>query len=89
MNKYLKEILIEMCKRVNAKYEDIDFKKEQWFLEYEWTNEEETSFINWLVDYMKQNKEARDTLMMFPRNNKRDLERFANSFIFNYGWKYK
>jgi len=89
MNKYLKEILIEMCKRVNAKYEDIDFKKEQWFLEYEWTNEEEASFINWLVDYMKQNKEARDTLMMFPRNNKRDLERFANSFIFNYGWKYK
>ena len=89
MNKYLKEILIEMCKRVNAKYEDIDFKKEQWFLEYEWTNEEEASFINWLVDYMKQNKEVRDTLMMFPRNNKRDLERFANSFIFNYGWKYK
>jgi len=89
MNEYLKEILTEMCSRVKIKFEEKNLKNEHWFQKYEWTQKEEKDFVNWLAEYMKNNKEARETLMMFPRKNKRELKQFAEMFCFNYGWRYK
>ena len=44
----LKEILTEMCRRVGADYDKIDFKKEGWFRDYTWTEEEQEDFHQWL-----------------------------------------
>ena len=89
MNKYLKIILIKQCKSVGADYDKINFKKNDWYWDYEWTQDKEQEFKLWLIDYIKNNKEARNDLMSIPSTNKKFLEKFADQFILNYGWKIK
>jgi hypothetical protein len=85
MNKYLKEILDKMCLVVNAK--NVDFKKYNWFMDYEWTEDKQEEFRKWLVEYLMKNKEARQDLMKFPTKNKKTIERCSQEFMFNYGFK--
>jgi hypothetical protein len=85
--KHLEIVLKEMCSRVGADYDYIDFKKEQWFWDYKWTQEQETNFKRWFVNYLVSNKEAKKELMQFPSITK--VEKFANFFVTNYGWKLK
>ena len=87
--KGLEEIIKKQCEIVGANYSKINFKKKNWFWDYEWTNEQQNEFIEWLTDYMKDNKEARNDLMQRPSSVKKILERFAREFVFNYGWKTK
>lgn len=87
MNKYLKTILQEICQRVGADYKSMNFKKRNWFHDYSWSEKQEEDFKNWLIDYLKNNKEARSELMSIPSSNKQILTRFASEFLFNYGWK--
>jgi aromatic ring-opening dioxygenase catalytic subunit (LigB family) len=87
MEKHLKEILDNMCLVVGAK--DLDFKKDGWFMEYEWTEEEQEQFRKWIVKYLTENKEARQELMKWPRKHKATIEKFSREFIFNYGFKIK
>lgn len=87
-NKYLIVILKELCRRVGAKYEKIDFMKENWFREYEWTEDEETDFKKWLLDYLYNNAEARRELTTIRRKNKKHCKSIADWFCFNHGWKY-
>jgi len=84
MNEYLKEILTEMCRRVNAPFSVVNSTKD-WYLKYSWTLLEEESFENWLVEYLKTHKEARK-LMRLPTTKKKELKRFAKNFTSNYGW---
>lgn len=88
-SKYLKAILTEMCKRVKAKYDSINFKAESWFSSRSWTEKEQDDFELWLVDYMHKNEEARMELMERPRADKRDLKKFAKAFTFFCGWSLK
>jgi len=88
-NEYLIHILKEMCHRVNADYAQIDFFEHNWFLTHEWNASEEEDFKSWIVDYLYENKDARNYLMRFPRKNKKDLKKLADEFVFNYGWKTK
>lgn len=85
----LEEILKKQCKMVGADYSKIDFKKEHWFWDYEWTEEKQDKFIEWLTEYIKKNKKARSRLMSIPSTNKNSLERFAREFTMNFGWKNK
>uniref|UniRef100_A0A6M3JHG0 Uncharacterized protein n=1 Tax=viral metagenome TaxID=1070528 RepID=A0A6M3JHG0_9ZZZZ len=87
MNKHLKIILTKMCKDVGADYTKINFKKKNWYWDYEWTTNKEQKFKLWLINYIKNNKEARNYLMSISSTNKKFLEKFANEFIMNYGWK--
>ena len=88
--KHLKIILTEMCNRVNANYDDIDFKQHDWYYTYSWTKEEEKEFISWLARYLYNNKEARLELL---NNSIRKViykcNLYAMTFAFNYGWKFK
>ncbi len=88
-NKYLEEVLREMCKRANVKFEDVDFKEREWYLKNSWTAEEQEDFEKWLYDYLRKNVEARYELMSIPRNSKRFLQGFVSEFILNYGWTQK
>ena len=91
MNKYLKEILKEMFRRAGEKYpkDEKYFKKENWFWSKTWTEKEQDDFREWLIDYIKDNKEARQKLMNIPSAHKRALEKLADDFLLNYGWKLK
>lgn len=86
---YLSYILKEMCKKVGADFNKINFKEEGWFSEYEWTIEEEAEFIKWMIDYLYRTTDARKELLKFNTKNKKLLERTVKGFILNYGWKYK
>jgi hypothetical protein len=88
-NKYLKEILVEMCSRVGATYENINFKEHNWYGKYEWPREEEDSFKEWLYNYFKKNKEARKSLTNIFSPSKKALEKCVDMFTLNYGWKTK
>lgn len=86
MSKYLKIILSEMCTYVDTTFDSVDFNKEGWFHNYFWTTEAEEKFLSWLEDFLYNNAEARREVMMFPNKNKRGIKRFAEMFVFNYGW---
>jgi len=87
--KHLVVVLKEMCKRVKAPYKNIDFLKEGWFREYEWTEKQEQDFIKWMVDYLYTNKEAREELSYSYLKTKKALKKVADFFIFYCGWKTK
>ena len=89
MDKHVIEILKEQCRIVGADYEKIDFKEDMWFMDHEWTKEQEAEFIQWVTDYLYNNKEARNMLLQHPYKNKTTCKKAAEQFAFNYGWKYK
>ena len=87
-SKHLRVILKKMCKSVNADFDAIDFKKEGWFLQHEWTQKQEDAFKKWMLEYLKKNRDARRELGIIF-NNKIMMERGVNMFVMNYGWKTK
>ena len=89
MNEYVKYILKKMCSYVGADFDYIDFQDGKWFLEYSWTPEQQDEFILWLIDYLYKNKKAREAVCEHPIKDKKHLEKVAQMFILNYGWKLK
>jgi hypothetical protein len=89
MNKHLKYILQVMCSYVGADFDSIDFKDGEWFWKYSWTPQQQNEFMEWLVDYLYKNKEARELICEHPVKRKSHLRSVAQMFIFNYGWKLK
>ena len=85
--KHLSVILKEMCYRVDVDYKAMDFNKQGWFWKHSWTQAEQASFIEWLAEYLRNNKEARDTIMKYPSKTKKATLESAKSFVANYGWK--
>ena len=89
-NPYIVYILKEMCKRVDANYDEIDFKKDLWFMEYEWSKKEEQSFVDWLADYLYNNKEARQNIVCsYCNKTKKNMRNVAEEFNWQFGWKTK
>ena len=83
-NSSLYDILLEMFKRVNA---DLDLELTSgWFSKYSWSKEDEDSFKSWLSNYVKD-KKIWYALTNRIYLNKKLRERFANDFVFQYGWK--
>ncbi len=87
MNKHITMILKKQCKMVGADFDKIDFKKNDWYWSYEWTENKQEKFRQWIMSYMKKNPEARYDLMSIPSSNPRFIEKLANEIIFQYGWK--
>lgn len=82
-----KVVLGEMCSRVGAKYEDIDFSKPKWYMEYSWDAETQTSFIDWMTDYLYKTSQARNEILNNPIKNKKHIRKAVSEFVFNYGWR--
>ena len=87
---HLKIILKKQCEVVGADYNKIDFKKEGWFWEYEWTKEEEESFLDWVVNYLAKDIKARRELLVAPSSkSKKNIRKAMSFFVMNDGWKTK
>lgn len=77
-NKTLKEILIEMCNRIQVNYETIDFKKKGWFSDHEWTLAEQDKFKDWMKSLLEDKKRIND-IAKYPtltKHNKKELVTF-------------
>jgi len=85
---FLKEVLCKMCSMVGADFNKIDFKERYWFRKYSWTQEKEKEFSEWLFNYLKTNRKARNELMEVPLNNNRAIKNFIQMFLLSYGWTY-
>ena len=89
MNEYLIIILKEMCNRVNANYDEIDFNSDRWYLLYSWTELEEDDFIDWMIKFFQKNKKATKVLFKYNTYTKKVFKQAAEEFVWNYGWKIK
>ena len=89
MNKDMKKVLNKMCEFVNMKYDDINFEEADWYLKHEWTENASDNFINWLTNYLLEEKEAREFFLSSNTKDKKRLKKAAREFTFNYGWKFK
>lgn len=86
-DKNIQEILNKMCEFVGANIEDVDFNNQQWYWTHSWDEKTQNEFIDWLVEYLKKNNDARNNIMRFPRKNSKQIRKVAEWFVFNYGWK--
>jgi len=90
MDRGLEKVLKEMCRRVGAPYNSIDFKEEGWYNRYAWTYEEEVDFVQWLTDQIMRNKEVRESLFVNPTHVTENIARkAAKEFVYQFGWRYK
>jgi len=79
-------ILNEMCNRVNADYDSINFQEQNWFYKHTWGKHEELDFVKWLADHLYNHGQTRK-MFTLCRKNKKDTLRAASNFVFNFGWK--
>ena len=90
MQKHLRIILEEMCKRAKVNFAEIDFYFDStWYSRHTWKDKDQNRFAKWLFNYLNKNKEARDEIMARPSKEKKVIEKTVDSFILNYGWKCK
>jgi hypothetical protein len=84
----MKSVIKKMCTYVDVKFEDVDFKKENWYMEHSWTAEQEKKFCNWLVNEIKTNNDIRKELTTLSyRPTKKRVEEAVMWFNLMWGWK--
>ena len=83
-----------MCEYVNINKEDFEklyesgfFRTPEWYYKHSWTEKDEKEFSKWLKSYLKENKDARISLMTISKVSL--VDKFVDLFLLNYGWKQK
>lgn len=84
---YFSDVLKEMCSRVGADYDSVDFQKDGWYLDHTWTTEEQEDFVSWFAAFLK-NTGPRTEMCKYPQLVKttEERKRFARKFISEFGW---
>ena len=86
-NKHLTKIMKKMFSMVKEKYTPEYPKQPDWFLNHTWSDKKQDAFKKWMVDYLYNNKEARNEIMEFPVKDKETIKQLVDFFVFSYGWK--
>ena len=87
-----KKIMEEMCRRVGAKWEDVDPTEKDWYKKHSWTSEEQEDFIEWMVDYLYKSCPARKEVLTVNGCYKVPKKRIRKAiiwFVLDYGWTIK
>ena len=86
----MKSVLVKMCSYVDVCFDDIDFKKDGWYSEHTWTEEQEKDFCNWLENEISTNNEVRKGITTLPyRPSKKRIKQAVMWFNLMWGWKTK
>ena len=92
MPKELKVIIKEMCRRVKAPVTQINFGQPGWRELYEWTEEQQEDFRNWLINYLhKAPARVRKDILGNNIKNKKYITNEVTHFMVDFAWavKYK
>jgi len=90
MNDSQKYVFAKMCEMIDVDIEDIDFSKDGWYSEHEWTKEQEKEFCDWLVNEIRTNNKIRKEITTLPyRPTKKRVEKTVMWFNLMWGWKIK
>jgi len=69
--------------------EEVDWSKEDWFMDYTRTDDQQQEFVDWLTQLFYADTRCRKELTTIGVKNKMLAERAAEWFNFNYGLKLK
>lgn len=91
MPKELRVVMDKMCSYVGVSSYDINPKEKGWYNKHSWTLIEQDEFGEWFVDYLYNDKEARNVILTTGKRNvpKYKLRRAVLDFILNYGFSIK
>jgi len=87
--KHFDKIMSEMCSRVGANWEVVNPKESGWFQKHNWSEAEQESFKEWMVNYLYNSGEARKEVLTFNVKNKALIRKAVDKFLFCYGWSVK
>lgn len=73
----IEDVLEKLFEVVGQEYSEDFCKESEWYLKYSWTEEQEESFKDWLISYIR-NKD---------KTTIKEAKRQAGLIILNYGWK--
>ena len=83
-------VLKKMCEYVGADFDKIDIKEEGWYEKYEWSEEQEDGFIEWLANEIRTNNKIRKGITTLSyRPTRAKAEAYASWFVAFCGWKTK
>jgi site-specific DNA-adenine methylase len=98
MNEETIRIFKKMCECVGADFDSIDFSddgeydpetrtyvRKPWYHQYEWTEEQEQEFKEWLMEELKKRKVQKALGCLGGHKTYRTL--VANFFLLQWGWK--
>lgn len=83
----LDTVLQEMFVRVGRVYNPP--LPELWYINAEWTEEEEADFATWMEHYLLTDKAARKEFMRRPLKNAEVIRKTVKEFLMTYGWTIK
>jgi len=89
IEEHLEIILREMCSRVNVKFEDVDFTRDDWADTQTWTIPQEKEFQAWLYEYFVKNKDCVLAMSDFRSTetiSTTQLQQLVKEFTLFYGW---
>jgi hypothetical protein len=86
VSKHLRVILEKMFENTGIEYSDDYVQSDNWYLDYQWTEEQEEEFVNWLADYLIENEEARKELLYSTVKSKKMCSLAARQFVTFFGW---
>lgn len=90
MDDIKKYVFTKMCSYVDVKYEDVDFSKEDWYLEHTWTKEQEKDFCDWLANEIRTNTKVRNGITTHRyKPSKENAKKTVMWFNLMWGWKTK
>ena len=91
INPEIYTVLEKMCDTAGVKAADIDFldTKSPYYLQVQWSREQETEFTKWLTEEIVSNGKLRAAFSQYPNLYKaqKHASRLANGFVFQYGFK--
>jgi hypothetical protein len=100
MNPEIERIVREMCRRVGADFDTLDFEEEgkydsdkkewikkPWYMQHEWTLEEEADFKVWLMEELKH--PSVKNAVGCVATDKQSRKTAAMWFLVSHGWSTK
>ena len=79
IDKLIPLILTEQFNRIGEEYTKEKTLANDWYLQYSWTEEDQTAFIDWLTDFLRKKLKV----------TRKCAIREAQMWNLNYGWKIK
>lgn len=87
MTPHMKVILTKLLSYSEFDINEFDFNTREWFMKNTWTDDEESEFKEWMIDYLYKNKKAQKEIMDRSNATKKRIEGTVGYFLLNFGWK--
>ena len=88
-NKHRDIIFRKMFQMVSLEYNPKILEHDGWWNMAEWEDGEYLLFSDWMIEYLRDSREAREEMMVVPVKNTDILRRVVSEFLSRNGWRIK